>query len=82
MTKLFEVITNEGDHTVEVGQIVREITQYDVFDRTENTTGIISKVEFNWAQRIIAEHIDKNLVLVLAYNELPQLIARTHLKEV
>lgn len=82
MTKLFEVITNEGDHMAEVGQIVREITQYDVFDRTENLEGIISEANYDWAQRIIAEHPDKNFVLVLAYNELPQLIERAHLKEV
>ena len=82
MTKLFEVIANEGDHTVEVGQIVREITQYDVYDRTENLEGVISEPHYDWAQRIIAKHSDKNFVLVLAYNELPQLIERAHLKEV
>lgn len=82
MTKLFEVIANERDHAVEVGQIVREITQYDVYDRTENTDGIITDANYDWAQRIIAKHPDKNFVLVLAYNELPQLIERAHLKEV
>lgn len=82
MTKLFEVIANEGDHSVEVGQIVREITQYDVYDRTENLEGIIIDAHYDWAQRIIAKHPDKNFVLVLAYNELPQLIERAHLKEV
>lgn len=82
MTKLFEVITNEGDHMVEVGQVVREITKHDVYDRTENTDGIIADANYDWAQRIIAKHPDKNFVLVLAYNELPQLIERAHLKEV
>lgn len=82
MTKLFEVIANEGDHSVEVGQVVREITQYDVYDRTENLEGVISEPHYDWAQAIIAKHPDKNFVLVLAYNELPQLIERAHLKEV
>lgn len=61
MTKLFEVIANEGDHSVEVGQIVREITQYDVYDRTENLEGVISEPHYDWAQRIIAKHPDKKL---------------------
>lgn len=82
MEKQFEVIVNNGDHDVEVGQIVREITQYDVYDRTENLEGVISQPHYDWAQRIIAKHPDKNFVLVLAYNELPQLIERAHLKEV
>lgn len=82
MTKQFEVIVNERDHAVEIGQIVRELTQYDVYDRTENLEGVISQPHYDWAQRIIAEHPDKHFVLVLAYNELPQLIERAHLKEV
>lgn len=82
MEKQFEVIANEGDHSVEVGQVVREITQYDVYDRTENLEGVISQPHYDWAQEIIAKHPDKNFVLVLAYNELPQLIERAHLKEV
>ena len=75
MTKLFEVIANEGDHSVEVGQIVREITQHDV-------EGVISEPHYLWAQHIIEKHPDKNFVLVLAYGDLPQLIERAHLKEV
>lgn len=82
MEKQFEVITNKGDHEVEVGQIVREITQYDVYDRTENLEGVISEPHYDWAQRIIAKHPDKNFVLVLANGDLPQLIERAHLKEV
>lgn len=82
MSRKFKVIRNNSDHRAEVGQVVREITQYDVYDRTESLEGVISQHDYDWAQRIIAEHPDKNFVLVLAYNELPQLIERAHLKEV
>lgn len=82
MTKQFKVITNEGDHEVKVGQIVREITQYDVYDRTWNLEGVISEPHYLWAQHIIEKHTDKNFVLVLANGDLPQLIERAHLEEV
>lgn len=75
MSRKFKVIANNGDHMVEVGSIVEEITEPNEH---------ISEGTFEWGQSIISRFADTGIevIHVLAYGDLPQLIERAHLEVV
>lgn len=75
MSRKFKVIRNSGDHVVEVGSIVEEITEPN-----EHVDGFA----FEWGQNIISRYADRGVevVHVLAYGDTPQVIERTDLEEV
>lgn len=75
MSRKFKVIHNNGDHVVEVGSIVEEITEPNEH---------ISERTFGWGQSIISRYADRGVevVHVLAYGDTPQVIERTDLEEV
>lgn len=75
MSRKFKVITNNGDHLVEVGSIVEEITEPNEH---------VDDFSFAFGQSIISRYADRGVevIHVLAYGNTPQLIERAHLKEV
>lgn len=75
MSRKFKVIRNDGDHMVEVGSIVEEITEPNEH---------ISEGKFEWGQSIISRFADTGIevIHVLAYGDTPQVIDRTDLEEV
>lgn len=75
MSRKFKVIRNSGDHVVEVGSIVEEITEPNEH---------VDDFAFEWGQSIISRYADRGVevVHVLAYGDTQQVIDRTDLGEV
>ena len=75
MSRKFKVIANNGDHVVEVGSIVEEITEPN-----EHVDGS----SFELGQSIVSRYADRGVevIHVLAYGDTPQVIDRTDLEEV
>lgn len=75
MSRKFKVIRNRGDHVVEVGSIVEEITEPNEH---------VNEFAFGLGQSIISRYADRGVevVHVLAYGNTPQVIHRTDLEEV
>lgn len=75
MSRKFKVIANNGDHIVEVGSIVEEITEPNEH---------VDEFAFAWGQSIISRYADRGVevIHVLAYGDTPQVIDRTDLEEV
>lgn len=75
MSRKFKVIRNDGDHIVEVGSIVEEITEPNEH---------VDEFSFERGQSIISRYADRGVevVHVLAYGDTPQVIDRTDLEEV
>lgn len=75
MSRKFKVIRNSGDHVVEVGSIVEEITELNEH---------VDEFAFEWGQSIISRYADRGVevVHVLAYGDTLQVIERTDLEEV
>lgn len=72
MSRKFKVIRNSGDHVVEVGSIVEEITELNEH---------VDEFAFEWGQSIISRYADRGVevIHVLAYGDTPQVIERTDL---